>query len=290
MSRVALNSLSSLIFYKDEQTASQRGRPIQQLVCKGSPCRLFTPDVVRCVNLGGVGTEVDWKCEADLPETIRLGRVEVSCEGWGGPGDTDVLKGSCSLEYRLVDVPNALRHPNNILGSQKRWSKSDSVFYLLWMALALFLLYKILAACWPTISGTPRRPRAPPPYQPSPGHDSFEPPPPPYLPKPTEHGSQYNPWAPGGFWTGAAVGGLGAHLLTRQRATGDRAGQQQEYDWEREQRRPPTGWSAAGQALWSRPRTVRAPAPRFDEVDRGEGPSNLGSMRRSAGYGGSNVR
>ena len=70
------------------------------------------------------------QCEADLPEALRFGRVEVSCEGWDGPGDPYVLKGegsllptfcrhpandfvlslgSCGLSYRLVEVPNALR-------------------------------------------------------------------------------------------------------------------------------------------------------------------------------------
>jgi hypothetical protein len=33
------------------------------------------------------------KCETDLPESLRLGRVQVSCEGWSGPGDPYVLKG-----------------------------------------------------------------------------------------------------------------------------------------------------------------------------------------------------
>ena len=65
------------------------------------------------MNVGGQGTDVDWKvrssciscctfnepayhnvqCEADLPEALRFGRVEVSCEGWSGPGDEFVLKG-----------------------------------------------------------------------------------------------------------------------------------------------------------------------------------------------------
>ena len=33
------------------------------------------------------------QCEADLPEALRFGRVEVSCEGWSGPGDPYVYKG-----------------------------------------------------------------------------------------------------------------------------------------------------------------------------------------------------
>ncbi len=112
MSRIKLADISALTLYEGEYTSSRRGQPIPQLVCKGKPCQLFTPDVVRCVNLGGEGTHVDWKvctlpytlssvpfswcyakCEADLPESLRLGRVQVSCEGWEGPGDSYVLKG-----------------------------------------------------------------------------------------------------------------------------------------------------------------------------------------------------
>ncbi|KAH9999174.1 hypothetical protein BJV74DRAFT_767434 [Russula compacta] len=109
--RVKLADIPSLTLYSDKPTLSRRGQPIPQLVCQGKPCNLFTPDVIRCVNLGGQGTDVDWKCETDLPDSLRLGRVQVSCEGWSGPGDSYILKGSCSLEYRLQEVPNILNRP-----------------------------------------------------------------------------------------------------------------------------------------------------------------------------------
>jgi hypothetical protein len=32
------------------------------------------------------------QCSADLPQALRLGRVEVSCEGWSGPDDSNVLQ------------------------------------------------------------------------------------------------------------------------------------------------------------------------------------------------------
>ena len=127
MSRVPLSSIRSLTLYKGEQTLSRRGQPIPQLKCIGTPCKLYQPEAVRCTSLGGSGTDVDWQCEADLPDSLRFGRVEVSCEGWDGPGDPYVLKGafdcavetmrtplnnevgSCGLEYRLVQVPSGLR-------------------------------------------------------------------------------------------------------------------------------------------------------------------------------------
>lgn len=60
-SRVALDSIRSLTFYSDTLTQSRRTPPIPQLKCIGKPCSLFQPDVVRCVNEGGQGTDVDWK-------------------------------------------------------------------------------------------------------------------------------------------------------------------------------------------------------------------------------------
>lgn len=110
-SRVALAKIQALTFYKDSLTAARRTDPVPELTCIGTACSLYTPDVVRCVNVGGEGTEVDWKvcsmftdevnasqvtpqCEADLPEALRFGRVEVSCEGWSAAGDPFVLKGT----------------------------------------------------------------------------------------------------------------------------------------------------------------------------------------------------
>ncbi|KIY44002.1 DUF1183-domain-containing protein [Fistulina hepatica ATCC 64428] len=108
MTRIQLSRIKHLTFYRDALTDSRRNDPLPQLSCIGKACQLYQPDVVRCQNIGGHGTDVDWKCEADLPEALRMGRVEVSCEGWSGPGDPYVFKGkSCALEYRLTEVPDA---------------------------------------------------------------------------------------------------------------------------------------------------------------------------------------
>lgn len=42
------------------------------------------------------------QCSADLPHSIRMGRVEVGCEGWDHSSDPYILKGSCGLEYTLL--------------------------------------------------------------------------------------------------------------------------------------------------------------------------------------------
>lgn len=60
-SRIRLADISALTLYNGEPTLSRRGQPIPQLVCKGKPCKLFQPDAIRCVNIGGEGANVDWK-------------------------------------------------------------------------------------------------------------------------------------------------------------------------------------------------------------------------------------
>lgn len=92
--KVALASIPSLTFYQGEYTTGRRTAPVAQLVCDGAPCARFQPDVVRCKNAGGRGANVDWTCQAELPDSLRLGRVQVSCEGYNTPGDPNVLEGA----------------------------------------------------------------------------------------------------------------------------------------------------------------------------------------------------
>ncbi|KAI0259894.1 glycoside hydrolase superfamily [Gloeopeniophorella convolvens] len=199
MSRIKLADIPALTLYKDEPTLARRGKSIPQLVCKGKACKVFTPDVIRCTNIGGRGTEVDWKCETDLPDTLRLGRVEVSCEGWEGPGDLYVLKGSCSLEYRLLDVPRALQQPRPS-SYQEQGSSSSAVFseflFLLGiLGVLLFILYRIGDGSWFSGSWSLPRPRPHPPQPgPTPGSGWFSGgsgsnnrrPPPPYSEHPSD--------------------------------------------------------------------------------------------------------
>jgi len=300
MSRIKLADISALTLYQGEVTSSRRGQPIPQLVCKGKPCKLFTPDVVRCVNLGGEGTDVDWKCEADLPESLRLGRVQVSCEGWSGPGDSHVLKGSCSLEYRLQEVPNAYRpasHPHISKGSFTLEALMAYAFYALLIGVLALILYKFLRPCFEG-RNTVRPPRAP---RPGPssnqgwfpwGYDDprRRPPPPPYSKYPPSTDSATGSQAGNnqdrfGFWSGAALGGLGTYLLTRQRERAPEP-QPRRYDWEEERYSARTDPGPVPRTSGSSPRQQ----PLGRSWESREGTSSLGSMRRSTGYGGSTVR
>lgn len=285
MSRIALDKIPALTFYGDGLTKARRTPPIAQLVCIGKPCKLYQPEVVRCTNLGGSGVEVDWKCEADLPSSLRFGKVEVSCEGWSGPGDPYVMKGSCSLEYQLIELPDAF-HDNtgSTFGGVPRFFRnldaSGMVFMVVWLIVLALLAYSFISSClrrhYPSTGNTRR---VNPPSYPHGGSGGgggsfpFSPssPPPPYSKDPPSS-SNDGQWRPG-FWTGAALGALAQHLWN------DRQSPPRAYDWERER----TG------SFY--PTARRRPVPNFSSYDdRGEGPSNLGAMRTSTGYGGSRSR
>lgn len=300
MSRIRLDRIKSLIFYKDALTAARRTDPLPQLTCVGKACRLYMPEAVRCINVGGEGTEVDWKCEADLPEALRFGRVEVSCEGWEGPGDPYVLKGSCALEYRLVQVPSSLRgderhqFPSRFrswLGDQ---DAAAIIFSVVWVAVFAYILWHFLKSCFRRHSSTTaRRPDTGPPrptnnpgwfsaFRPEDRHD----PPPPYSKYASgaaPAGPSIGEWRPG-FWTGAAMGGLGAYLFGSS-GRHDPPTATTSYDWERE--RMPRVSAVAGPGY---PGYTTSRRSFFSSGDRSEGPSNLGPMRHSTGLGGSSVR
>lgn len=180
------------------------------------------------------------------------------------------------------------------------------VFMLLWVAVAVFILYHLLSSCFGARTNTNRSttPRPPPPRRPGSGwfsggtgpHPDSRDSPPPYSKYPPSSG-QARPadaggWRPG-FWTGAALGWLGTSLMNRQ-------ARQREaeyvrvpgmYDWEAERilrpvRTAPYASSPSGSSWWG----GAARRQGFDPDDRGEGPSNLGRIRRSTGFGGSSVR
>ncbi|RXW25593.1 hypothetical protein EST38_g214 [Candolleomyces aberdarensis] len=247
MSRVELAKIPSLTFYKDAVTAARRTSPWPQVTCVGNACKLYQPEVVRCVNLGGSGTDIDWKCEADLPESLRFGKVEVNCEGWSRPGDNYVLK------------------------AEDWWS---TIFWVVWLGILAFIIYRFIASFWAGNGerGLTPRPNTgrPPGYGGGGGsnhgwfpgdHPDYAAPPPPYSKDPpTQEG-----WRPG-FWTGAMVGGLANQLWNRRN------------DQPREPVQPaqPWGWERARNPFSAPPdRQATFQRRYFDEGDRGEGSSNL---------------
>jgi hypothetical protein len=100
-----MSSIDTLTFYQGRQTNSRRVAPVPQLKCVGGDGRYEangSVNVVQCRKVGsGYGNNIQWKCEAELPQSLRLGETTVSCEGFEHADDPFVLEGSCGLEYTL---------------------------------------------------------------------------------------------------------------------------------------------------------------------------------------------
>jgi len=320
--RILLSSIKTLAFFADEDTFARRTEAIPQLTCVGQGCKLYQPEAVLCTNIGGRGTEVNWKCEADLPETLRFGKVTVSCEGWSKSGDPYVLDGSCGLEYKLVRVPVAFQPTFDELPSLWRrmfdWIYSDDVptliFSILWLAILSYFLWSILRSCM-----SAHRQANIPHSRPSPndgtrpgggtggsypGSFSFpdnDSTPPPYTKNGTTSDNSTNAggWTPG-FWSGLGLGALAASLWNRNRgdAAAEALARQRQYDWERARLADGGGLGSGlfgGGGIfgsrWGAPSVRRRYSSRRTR-DEGSsaGPSGLGQTRRSTGLGSSNVR
>ena len=230
--------------------------------------------------------------------------------------------GSCALEYRLVRIPKALQDDGSYVPGALRhiidrtlqcthihtWhtltilladDPFKTLFVVLWTLFLFFVLYHILKSCFT------RSRSAPPPSRPAsrpsgggwfPGYRSDDTdPPPPYSRNHKPSTSAFTGWTPG-FWTGLGLGGLGASMWGRWRDPDPRVIPQRSFwDWER-----PTSWGG-----WSTARQTAPPATAsggwfggagsgsrrtWSNDNRGEGTSNLGTMRSSSGWGGSSVR
>ena len=83
----------ALTLYKGKLTNGRRLDGVQQLTCHGSACDSFQPEVVRCYNRGTDGMEIQWECRAEMPDNIRFGKVQVTCEGYDHSKDELILNG-----------------------------------------------------------------------------------------------------------------------------------------------------------------------------------------------------
>jgi len=57
----------------------------------------------QCRNVGSDGFDVQWECKAEMDDSYRFGKIQVSCEGYDYPNDPYVLKGNtwCKVLIRI---------------------------------------------------------------------------------------------------------------------------------------------------------------------------------------------
>ncbi|OTB07207.1 hypothetical protein M426DRAFT_318238 [Hypoxylon sp. CI-4A] len=225
------------------KTAHRRVSAIPQLKCVSSPsvCRLHEIDVMRCTNQGaGYDVEdVQWSCTAPLPPELKLGSTDVICEGYSGPDDPYVLKGSCGVEYRLVLTEAGEKRFPDVAkgGSGWGWSgESDrtgggdigaTAFGIIFALVCIWIVYSACIA-GNRDDGTLGARRRPgnnggggggggfdPGFGPGGGGGDWDDPPPPYPGHKPSSSAQSQGWRPG-FWSGLAGGAAAGYAAANR--------------------------------------------------------------------------
>ncbi|XP_010707986.1 store-operated calcium entry-associated regulatory factor isoform X2 [Meleagris gallopavo] len=225
---VLLRDVQVLTLHRGRYTTARRTAAVPQLQCTGGSAGCSDiPEVVQCYNKGWDGYDVQWQCKADLENTLRFGQIEVSCEGYNYPDDPYILRGSCSLLFRLELTKEGERKAKNFggFGSGYYTSSKDSshsgtgaIFVIVLLILA-FGVYKFFLS-----NQQPQQSFG------DGGGDGFTrpfwqshqaPPPPGFKFSSTDNGfgtrSSHETNTGPGFWTGLGAGGLLGYLAGSQR-------------------------------------------------------------------------
>ncbi|CAI2338991.1 unnamed protein product [Caenorhabditis sp. 36 PRJEB53466] len=292
--KVLLKDVSAITLHKGKMTTGRRVSPTMQLKCIGGSAKgKYTPKVVQCTNTGFDGTDVQWKCDADLPSDVEFGSLSVSCEGYEYAEDPYILKGSCGLEYELEYTSGSGNHS---VSSRKTGDGWDQFATFVVIAFIVYIIYVM----WSNrnqdseASGYQRGgtggpggpgsggggpggyPSAPPPYD-----DSYGKPPPYGFRGDSQSGGGCSGGSSGAsgssgngsgnsFWTGASLGAIGGYLANSWLNNNNNA-----YGYPRNRYFGNTGssWGSSsdswGSSSWSSPST---------------------STRSSSGYGGTTRR
>jgi hypothetical protein len=236
---ILLSEVESLTLRADRQTTHRRVSAIPQLKCISSAklCALHKIDTLRCTNQGSGydAQDIQWSCAAELPPELKLGSTDVICEGYDGPDDPYVLKGSCGVEYRLALTERGEQRFPELAGSGGFWggigNKKGSgpgeqgtdwgawAFAVLFIGVAAWIMYSAFYAA----NENRRRPAVRRPRAGRGGGGGFWPggggggdgggwddPPPPY-PGTKPYQSQNEGWRPG-FWSGLAGGAAAGYM------------------------------------------------------------------------------
>lgn len=142
--RVLLKDVQVLTLRAGAFTTGRRNSPNQQLLCQNcnDDAARKAVDTIQCRNVGFDGRDVNWKCETELSKQYKLGRTEVSCEGFDSPEDPFILAGSCAVEYHLIQQQQ--QQPQRQTPSRWNTAHYDSEFNMILLVLCMILLFGII--------------------------------------------------------------------------------------------------------------------------------------------------
>ncbi|KAM7286708.1 store-operated calcium entry-associated regulatory factor isoform X1 [Ixodes scapularis] len=236
--KVKLSDVKTLTLSHGSYTTGRRSSPIPQLQCVGGSAGCTSlPPTVQCYNKGSDGIDIQWECKADLPKSLKFGHIEVACEGYDYPDDPYILQGSCGLEYKLERTGHSYGEDSQSHSYYGQKGKSSSFQNVLFLGVLCFIIYVIYKSCMTNAAqrgadGYTDIPPDDPTSGPS-GRRGFfggggSPPPPGFRP-------DYHTDAScgsgaglggrggsglGGFWSGAAAGGLLGYMFGNRGNTG----------------------------------------------------------------------
>lgn len=106
LAQVHIQDVKVLTLYHDEYTTGRRSAPVPQLRCVGGTAMSegYRIKSMQCHNQGFDGHDINWKCEAVIPNNMKLGWITVNCEGYDFPEDPRILIDSCGAEFELSYV------------------------------------------------------------------------------------------------------------------------------------------------------------------------------------------
>jgi len=205
-----LSDVKVITLHKNEYARGRRVSPIPQMQCVGGSAQgrhEFYPTTVQCQQVAHSG---QWKCEAELDQSVKFGKISVSCEGYDYPEDPYVLKESCGLKYELEYTNLGRENQKRSHYPQQQYYSSghhSSPHYyvddtagtagsILLFVIMIFVFVGVLRAC---VGSN---------HVHSPGIGSV----------PTYGSAQYVPSAPTpGFWSGLTSGGILGYMFARNR-------------------------------------------------------------------------
>ncbi|KAM9959975.1 hypothetical protein ACTFIW_007207 [Dictyostelium discoideum] len=140
-SKILLKDVQVLTLRSGEMAKARRSSPIQQMECIGGTATKeleLYPKTIQCYNMGSNGVDVQWKCEATLDSTVRLGTIDVSCEGYSYPEDPYITADSCGVFYQL-EYTNEQRRKAALAEEEISWVQI--IFCIAFMGLVLYAVF-----------------------------------------------------------------------------------------------------------------------------------------------------